>query len=606
MSKASRYEKGRSHIGLLNLALVILLSLGYSQPALMQTPDGPEDPPIAPNVMQALDAQGTARVVILLNAPDSQIRSLQAKNQALAQTQVRLLASVTARDFQLIHRYQTVSGLVGMVTSQGLAQLSRSPDIRAVALDMPVYPATLESATLIRADQVWNDLGITGKGVRIAVIDSGIDTKHPDLSEDILAQRCFTHGACPPSENNEGFYAQDQHGHGTRIAGIITGEGRESPKGIAPDAEIVAVQVMDQKGMGWASDVVAGIDWVIANQGRHNVKIINLSLGGGMYQGVCDTVDANTILYADALAAAYNAGITVFAASGNQGQRGGMIAPACISHAISVGCTYDANLGSRNWGVCTDVSTDVDQIACFSNSDATLDLLAPGAWTETTALGGGKNGDAGTSTATAHVSAVAALMLQANPNLTPREIKQILKETGIAITDARNDRITPRIDALAAVRRAAPDAFPETISGKVTLQGRRDHGGTILALSDATCSANLYMPTEATITTTTDAQGNFELTLSPEYNPACLYVTHPGYLQGQATLPAESGRTLKLLAGDIIQDNLINIFDLVRVASKMGSSAVEADLNTDGQVDILDLTLVAGNYNQRGPLTNWE
>ncbi len=590
----------------LSLALVIGLSLGSHQAVLSQSPDEPGPPHIASNVVQTLDAEGTARVVILLNPPDTQIRSLQARNQALAQTQVRLLASVTARDFQLIHRYQTVSGLVGTVTPQGLAQLRRSPDIQTVALDMPVYPATLESAILIHADRVWNDLGITGKGIRIAVIDSGVDTEHPDLSDSIVAQRCFTHLSCMPGDSNGGLYAQDQHGHGTRIAGIITGDGVDSPKGIAPDAEIVVVQVMDQKGMGWASDVVAGIDWVVANRTRHNVKVINLSLGGGLYHGVCDTTDANTILYAEALASAHHAGITIFAASGNQGQRDAMIAPACISHAISVGCTYDANLGGRNWGACTDTSTGVDQIACFSNSDTTLDLLAPGAWTETTALGGGKSGDAGTSTATAHASAVAALMLQANPNLTPDEIKQILQETGVTITDARNGGVTSRIDALAAVRRAAPDAFPTIISGRVLLQGRDNHGGTIVTVSDTICSSDTYTLTDEATTVTTDAQGHFELTLPSERDQTCLYVMHPGYLQGQTPLPTAPGRTLKLLAGDITQDNLINIFDLVRVASAMGSSTAEVDLNIDGRVDILDLTLVAINYSQRGPLTTWE
>jgi subtilisin family serine protease len=542
----------------------------------------------------------------MLNAPDSRIMSLQARNQALAQTQVRLLASVTARDFQLIHRYQTVAALVGTVTPQGLDQLRRSPDIRAVALDMPVYPATLESAALIHADRVWNDLGITGDGVRIAVVDSGADMAHSDIAQDVLAHHCFTHGACAPNGGNEGVLTQDQHGHGTRIVGIITGEGTESPRGIAPDAEIVSVQVMDQNGMGWASDVVAGIDWVVANQAQYHVKIINLSLGGGIYTGVCDAVDANTMLYADALAAARNAGITVFAASGNQGRRGAMIAPACISHAISVGCTYDANLGGRDWGVCTDASTDVDQIACFSNSDATLDLLAPGAWIESAALGGGQRGDAGTSAATAHVSGVAALMLQANPHLTPDEIKQILKETGVAITDTRSGRVTSRIDALAAVRRAAPDAFPVLVSGRVVLQGRDDHQGTIVALHNTMCSSTIYTPTREAVTTTTNAQGYFEFTLSSEPDEACLYVMHTGYLQGQTPLPVEPGRTLTLLAGDIISDNLINIFDLVRIASKMGSGDAEADLNTDGRVNILDLTLVAGNYNQRGPLVNWE
>ena len=374
-------------------------------------------PPVDDKLMQSLEASGEARagearVIVILRSPTSR-GGIWAQSLQIAKTQSAVLQSVSGEDFELVHQYQTVPGLVGTVTAEGLKNLQNNADVRAVALDMPIYAATLESGALIRADQARAEFGVSGRGVNVAVIDSGIDLSHPDLSDNIVAQHCFTQGDCPPDNTDEGSSAQDVNGHGTRVAGIITGRGTASPLGIAPDAGIVAVRVMDDRGVGWNSDVVAAIDWIVANQWQFDVDIINLSLGGGRYSGICDQQDANTQLFVEALNAAHQAGITLFAASGNGGDANAMMSPACISGVIAVGSTYDADSATRNWGFCKDDNPRADQITCFSNSSTALDLLAPGAWIVSTSLGGGQQGDAGTSMAAPHAAAVAALMLQA-------------------------------------------------------------------------------------------------------------------------------------------------------------------------------------------------
>ncbi len=586
-------------LGVLICLTAFLFNSGNPQPI-----HGAETTP-EPDVVEALSAGGSTRVIVLLTSPEA--GDIRAQAQSIAKSQQEVLATVTDESFRVVHRYDRLPGLVGEVTREGLAALQKHPEVTAVALDMPLYAQMAESAAVIRADQVWYEWGLTGAGVNIAVLDSGIDRAHPDLANHVVGQHCFTNQACPPQNADEGESAQDAYGHGTRVAGIITGEGAASPRGIAPDAGIVAVRVMDQNGRGWTSDVVAGIMWVVDHHLSLNVRAINLSLGGGQYAGICDEADANTQLLAGAIQAARQAGIAVFVAAGNQARANEMMMPACISGATAIGSTYDADIGGYQWEYCADNQTARDQIGCFSNSSPALDLLAPGAWIETTSLGGGQVGDAGTSMSTPHVAAVAALMWQANPDLTAEEIVRMLQETGVPLTDPRNGRTTPRIDAYAAVETVQP----VLLTGTVKLQGRTDFSGTEVALSETTCAAlaTASASTEGAITQTTDAQGRFTFTLPPDHPYRCLQVHHRGYLWGQRELPADqkaTGDTVTLLAGDLIPDGQINIFDLTRVALWYGTDHQATDLNQDGVVNLFDLMLVATNYRLRAPITEWK
>jgi subtilisin family serine protease len=307
------------------------------------------------------------------------------------------------------------------------------------------------------------------------------------------------------------------------------------------------------------------------------------------------------MLYAAAVQAARQAGMTIFAAAGNGGQTEALMAPACVSGVVAVGNVYDAPLTRLTWPTCVDENIVADQVACSSNSGSELDLLAPGVQIRSTDLGGGEGTKSGTSMSTPHAAAVAALLIQANPNLTADEVETILEETGGLVTDGRNGRVTPRLDALAAVTRVVVGQVTQ-ISGTVLLQGRMDHGGTQIFLSEQPCNSAISGEPAAI----TDAEGDFEINVPADQTNQCLEVRQTGYLTGQKNLPQGEVGTLTLPGGDVVKDEVINILDLALMAIHYGSTEARADVNADGEVDIFDLTIAASNYNARGPVSNWE
>ncbi len=572
----------------MSLTLSLLLFSLTPHPSLAQAPVE------VTAVESALAVEPSVRVVVALRP------ELAAQSGLIAQSQARL-AVAAPEDLTIIQSYQNLPGLVGEVTLAGLETLRRQPEVAAIALDLPVEAAGLgANAIFIHADAVQRDFGLNGAGVNVAVLDTGVDTAHPDLSPRLIAQHCFNrNGGCAPDNAVESDNAQDQNGHGSHVAGIIASQGQSSPQGIAPAVGLVAVRVLGSSGNGFSSDVLAGIDWVVTHQAQLQVKAINLSLGGGSYSGVCDQADANTMLYAAAVQAARQAGISLFAAAGNNGSPNALMAPACVSGVMAVGNVYDTPQSQVSWPTCTDTNVVADQVVCSSNSGPELDLLAPGVQVWSTNLGGGQAAKSGTSMSTPHATAVAALLWQANPNLTPTDLETILKETGRPVTDARTGQVIPRLDALAAVSRVITGEV-EPISGVVLLQGRTDHSGVKIYLSQEPCSSSLTTEPVAT----TDAQGNFSLTeAGGEF--ICLQAAHPGYLIGLKERPAGNLGTITLPGGDVVPDGIINILDLAKMALHYRTDDPSADVNADGIVDIFDLTIAASNYNLRGPVTDW-
>lgn len=536
------------------------------------------------------------RVVVALRPPNPGDKpAAQAVQVALARQSV--LQAAPAGDIRLLYTFHTLPGFVGQVTPAGLDALQRHPDVLAVSADRPVEAALAQSAALLRANAVWQELGFTGAGVAVAVLDTGIDSSHPDLAPAVVAQHCFNqNGACPPDGLAESDNAPDENGHGTHVASIIAGRGQVAPKGIAPEANLVAVRVLDAAGNGYTSDVLAALDWVVAHGPEFNIKVVNMSFGGGAYSGVCDSVDASAALYTAAVAQARAAGMVVFAASGNSGLTGQMLMPACISGVVSVGGTYDADLGQFIAGGCSEQAL-TDRVICSSNSSTALDVLAPGALITAAAAGGGQANRTGTSMATAHASGVAALMWQANPLLNPDGLETALKETGVPITDGRTGQITPRIDALAAVSRVSGSQVV-TITGAVLLEGRASHQGAQIYLAGAGCSISAGdLPAAVTA-----ADGTFTVELPAGQLPACLLAVQPGYLAGRREWPAGRLGVVTLPGGDINADNVVDILDLAAVAATYGSASPATDLNGSGQVDLLDLVILAGNYKQTGPV----
>ncbi|HKQ96236.1 MAG TPA: S8 family serine peptidase, partial [Candidatus Polarisedimenticolia bacterium] len=345
----------------------------------------------------------------------------------------------------------------GELSAAGLERLRRAPGVRRIDLDPPGHADLAQSVPLINADDVRN-LGFTGEGVTVAIIDSGVDTDHPDLADDIVGQACFcsTGGACCPNGTDIQVgpgAAEDQLGHGTHVAGIITARGVVSARGVAPDASLVVVKIMAaSNNFCCMSDVVAGLDWILDN--HPEVKAINMSIGTfALYPGDCDSATADTLALADAINALRAHGTACFVSSGNEASGSAMSSPGCIAAALSVGSVYDANVGGVGTADCTDATTFADKVSCFSNSDAQTDIFAPGGAITAPYLGGGTATLFGTSMSSPHGAGCAAILYQAVPTLTPATLEQNLEVTGHPVVDAKNGFTFPRIDCLAALQR---------------------------------------------------------------------------------------------------------------------------------------------------------
>jgi subtilisin family serine protease len=408
---------------------VALACCGSSNVAAGQT--------IGAEVATVVQRDGSARVIVALRTARS--RNAAARRRAVAGAQARVLARMSsAGDFQVTRRYGAVAALAGRVSAAGLAALRASPDVARVDLDVGGSGDLAISVPQIGADVLQDTYGLDGSGITVAVLDSGIDTDHPDLVSSIEGQQCFCSGGggcCPDGNTTQSGpgAAEDDHGHGTHVSSIITSDGIVASRGVAPGAGIVAVKVLDANNeFCCVSDVVAGLDWVLTN--RPDVDLVNMSLGTfATFPGNCDGATADTMALADAVDALTANGVAVFASSGNDSLVDQMEAPACTANTISVGAV-----------------NQFDQVRFSSNSDATLDLLAPGTNIVADNIGGGTIARSGTSMASPHVAGTAALLRQARPSLTPAELRSTMKSTGKPVLDGRNGIVFPRVDAEAA------------------------------------------------------------------------------------------------------------------------------------------------------------
>jgi hypothetical protein len=409
-------------------------------------------------VADSLESNDRVRVIVMFALPataSAPSPDLHARRTAVHSTRDSMLSALAAGEFSVRRTFQTVEGVAGEVTPSGVLHLLDLPVVRRIDVDEGGSGDLTEAVPLVNLDLV-HALGFTGAGVTVAVIDSGIDTNHPDLSDSLVAEQCFCSGSggcCPngsATQSGAGA-AEDDNGHGTNVAGIITSNGTVAPAGGAPGADIVAVKVLDSNNsFCCTSDVVAALDWIANNQPA--VRVVNMSLGTFfLYPNACDPVDATTNALASAVNTLNANGVTVFASSGNQASGTRMAAPACIAHTISVGAVWDSNAGGPyNFASCTDTTTSTDQVTCFSNSDAATDLFAPGAPTTSTGIGGGTSTYFGTSQASPLCAACAATLLQADPGMTPADVETALKSSPTHVTDAKNGLSFPRLDCAAA------------------------------------------------------------------------------------------------------------------------------------------------------------
>jgi serine protease AprX len=334
-----------------------------------------------------------------------------------------------------------------------LKSMAANPSVFKLQYDRPIKTHNYRTAVTVGARTVQDYLGLTGAGIGIAVIDSGISTWHDDLTN--KTSKLFPYGNQRVNKFvdfvNGRTLPYDDNGHGTHVAGIIAGNGYDSygeKRGIAPDSNIISLKVLDQNGQGTISNIIAALGWVATNAKTYNIRVVNMSVGAAIHESYW--TDPLTL----AVKAITDMGITVVTAAGNMGknaqgqlQYGAITAPANAPWVLTVGATSTNGTLTRS----------DDTMAGFSSSGPTFidfdskpDLVAPGTGTILLATPGststltkaqyllvGKLGLgskpylslSGTSMAAPVVSGTVALMLQANPNLTPNLIKAILQYT---------------------------------------------------------------------------------------------------------------------------------------------------------------------------------
>jgi len=259
----------------------------------------------------------------------------------------------------------------------------------------------------INADNV-HFLSITGSAVKVGVLDTGVDVDHPDLVGNIK-------GGINIINTRKSY--NDDHGHGTHTAGTIAAKDNTiGVIGVAPNAHIYAIKVLNKRGSGFYSDITEGIRWAISNE----MAVLSMSIGGYSYSSFLE----------DAIDDAFGAGIVLVAAAGNNGDS--VTYPAKFSNVIAVAATTESN-----------------DVASFSNPGNEVEVAAPGVGVESTYLGGRYATGDGTSMACPHVAGTAALILESFSDLSPSQVRKRLTETATATEDPTKDG-NGLIDALGA------------------------------------------------------------------------------------------------------------------------------------------------------------
>ena len=257
----------------------------------------------------------------------------------------------------------------------------------------------------IDADNVW--VNNTGENVKVGILDTGIDLDHPDLKNNIAGGANFVSNA--KSED-------DDNGHGSHVAGVVAAiDNEEGIVGVAPKAKLYAVKVLDRRGSGYLSDIISGIEWCVTN----NIQVINMSLGSSY----------DVQAFHDAITAAYNAGIVIVCAAGNN-SGGSVDYPGKYTETIAVSAVTSSN-----------------EIAYFSSIGDEVDFAAPGANIYSTYKSASYKALNGTSMASPHVAGVVALVLYKYPSATPAQVKTHLINTAENLNLSKSKQGNGLIDA---------------------------------------------------------------------------------------------------------------------------------------------------------------
>lgn len=339
-----------------------------------------------------------------------------------------------------------------LATPDQIATLQTIPGLRSIYLDRKLEYYLSESVPLIGAPRVWSELGFDGTGIRVAVIDTGIDATHPDLpygSKVIKNIKIVGEDDTAPGVN---IIIEDQQntdltsGHGTHVAATVAGLGRATAEGnigVAPGAQLIGVGAGD---VLFIFTALSAFDWVMQHQGEFDIRVVTNSWGTG---GPFDPEDPVNV----ASKAAVDAGMVVLFAAGNSGPGSNTLNPYSVAPWV-----IGVAAGNKDGQTLADFSSR----GIFDDPLYQPTITAPGvnivsAAATTHAVDGSYYvSNSGTSMATPHVAGVVALMLQANRNLPPDAIKRVLQDTARAMPAySVYTAGAGYVDAFAATDRAA-------------------------------------------------------------------------------------------------------------------------------------------------------
>ena len=374
---------------------------------------------------------------------------LQAGDYALVQVAhgaaSAIAAKATAAGATDVAALNTIDIVTARLSADALRTLQSDSRVTLLATDAVVTAAGREKryersngrpspgVDVVDADQAW--AGATGRGVTVALMDTGI-AEHPDLDGSVIARVDFV---------NDGATLLDPSGHGTFVAGLIAAHGRTF-KGVAPDAKLVSLRVLDQNGYGTMHSVLAAFDWLLRNRTTQHIKVLNLSFGAPQKSSY------HRSLLAGVVESAWFAGVTVVAAAGNDGPAPGTVAmPGADPFVVTVGSFADQGT----------LATNDDRESFFSSRGPTRDgfakpdVLAPGEHVVSLRIPGtaldrdGRDAPVGpyarltgTSASTAMVAGAAADVLEAHRSYSATQVKGALVASGRRIVGTR----TPGLD----------------------------------------------------------------------------------------------------------------------------------------------------------------
>jgi serine protease AprX len=362
--------------------------------------------------------------------------------------------------------------VVAQLTPTQVRRLAAEGAVASVEENFAVWPTRDTANASFGVTKVSADFGLTGdmdgdpnhyspQDLTIAVLDTGIDARHPDFANGkVIAWKDFVNDRTEP---------YDDEGHGTHVASIAAGAVVNGVGGVAPGASLVGVKVLPAHGPGTGEDVLAGVEWCIENRARLGIDVINMSLS-------TDKPSDGRDALSEAVDRAVAAGIVVCVAAGNEGPGPRTIgSPSAARSIITVGNMVDLGKGGFVLNASSSRGPTLD-------GRVKPDLCGPG--TQISAAQANSDGYirlTGTSMSCPFVAGVAALMLQANPSLTPGDVKRIMKETAVhfGAPGENNDYGAGRLDGYAAIataggnRGTAPEA-PDHLFGQGALKASAD------------------------------------------------------------------------------------------------------------------------------------